>query len=192
MLWMYAECARAAQDPPDYRDPLFSIFDFLLTIEIESMEAKPLFDQADRLFECRFCTGGPMIPVIDPSFVRRADDALRLPQVVARSSRLGHSGSRLPGHRYESSRHGLAASRPRTPGSGASAVTPPPTKPSSRLGTRHIVRCNAVVRSAPLPVRHPGPRVTVAGRCTPARPGRPRLHCSQVNATHRTTRRAPS
>ena len=42
--------------------------------------------------------------------------------MVARSSRLGHSGSRLPGHRYESSRHGLAASRPRTPGSGASAV----------------------------------------------------------------------
>ena len=103
--------------------------------------------------------------------------------MVARSSRLGHSGSRLPGHRYESSRHGLAASRPRTPGSGASAVTPPPTKPSSRFGTRHIVRCNAVVRSAPLPVRHPGPRVTAAGRCTPA-PSGPATTASQSGQRH--------
>ena len=39
--------------------------------------------------------------------------------MVARSSRLGHSGSNSPGRRYESSRHGLAASRPRTLGSGA-------------------------------------------------------------------------
>ena len=103
--------------------------------------------------------------------------------MVARSSRLGHSGSRLPGHRYEPSRHGLAASRPRTPGSGASAVTPPPTKPSSRLGTRHIERCNAVVRSAPLPVRHPGPRVTAAGRCTPA-PSGPATTASQSGQRH--------
>ena len=103
--------------------------------------------------------------------------------MVARSSRLGHSGSRLPGHRYESSRHGLAASRPRTPGSGASAVTSPPTKPSSRFGTRHIVRCNAVVRSAPLPVRHPGPRVTAAGRCTPA-PSGPATTASQSGQRH--------
>ena len=91
--------------------------------------------------------------------------------MVARSSCLGHAGSRSPGRRYESSRHGLAASRPRTPGSGAVRFLSPPTKPSSRLGTRHIVRCNAVVRSAPLPVRHPGPRVTAAGRYTPAPSG---------------------
>ena len=91
--------------------------------------------------------------------------------MVARSSRLGHSGSNSPGRRYESSRHGLAASRPRTPGSGAVRRFSPRTKPSSRLGTRHIVRCNAVVRSAPLPVRHPGPRVTAAGRYTPAPSG---------------------
>ena len=39
--------------------------------------------------------------------------------MVARSSRPGRSGSKSPGRRYESSRHGLAASRPRTPGSGA-------------------------------------------------------------------------
>ena len=103
--------------------------------------------------------------------------------MVARSSRLGHSGSRLPGHRYESSRHGLAASRPRTPGSGASAVSSPPTKPSSRLGTRHIVRSNAAVRSAPLPVRHPGPRVTAAGRCTPA-PSGPATTASQSGQRH--------
>ena len=91
--------------------------------------------------------------------------------MVARSSRLGHSGSKSPGRRYESSRHGLAASRPRTPGSGAVRSSSPPTKPSSRFRTRHIVRCNAVVRSAPLPVRHPGPRVTAAGRYTPAPSG---------------------
>ena len=91
--------------------------------------------------------------------------------MAARSSRLGHSGPNSPGRRYESSRHGLAASRPRTPGSGAVRFLSPPTKPSSRLGTRHIVRCNAVARSAPLPVRHPGPRVTAAGRYTPATSG---------------------
>ena len=91
--------------------------------------------------------------------------------MVSRSSRLGHSGPNSPGRRYESSRHGLAASRPRTPGSGAVRFLSPPTKPSSRFGTRHIVRCNAVVRSAPLPVRHPGPRVTAAGRYTPAPSG---------------------
>ena len=91
--------------------------------------------------------------------------------MVARSSRLGHSGPSSPGRRYESSRHGLAASRPRTPGSGAVRFHSPPTKPSSRLGTRHIVRCNAVARSAPLPVRHPGPRVTAAGCYTPAPSG---------------------
>ena len=103
--------------------------------------------------------------------------------MVARSSRLGHSGSRLPGRRYESSHHGLAASRPRTLGSGASAVSSPPTKPSSRLGTRHIVRSNAAVRSAPLPVRHPGPRVTAAGRCTPA-PSGPATTASQSGQRH--------
>ena len=103
--------------------------------------------------------------------------------MVARSSRLGHSGSRTPGRRYESSRHGLAASRPRTPSSGAVRFFSPPTKPSSRLGTRHIVRCNAVVRSAPPPVRHPGPRVTAAGRCTPA-PSGPATTASQSGQRH--------
>ena len=83
MLWMYAECARAAQDPPQYRDPVFSILDFLFTVEIDAMEARPLFDQADRLFACRFATGGRTMPVIDPSFVRRPDQAQRLPQVAS-------------------------------------------------------------------------------------------------------------
>ena len=83
MLWMYAECARAAQDPPEYRDPVFSIFDFLFTVEIDAMEARPLFDQADRLFACRFATGGRTMPVIDPSFVRRPDEAQRLPLVAS-------------------------------------------------------------------------------------------------------------
>ena len=83
MLWMYAECARAAQDPPALNDPVFSVLDFLFTVEIDAMEARPLFDQADRLFACRFATGGRAMPVIDPSFVRRPDDAQRLPQVAS-------------------------------------------------------------------------------------------------------------
>ena len=82
MLWMYAECARAAHDPQEHRDPVFSILDFLFTVEIDAMEARPLFDQADRLFACRFATGGRTMPVIDPSFVRRPDEAQRLPQVA--------------------------------------------------------------------------------------------------------------
>ena len=91
MLWMYAECARAAQDPPEYRDPVFSILDFLFTVEIDAMEARPLFDQADRLFACRFATGGRTMPVIDPSFVRRPEEAQRLPQVATgRGCALAH------------------------------------------------------------------------------------------------------
>ena len=59
---MYAECARAAQDPPEPHDPAFSIFLFLFSIEIEATEAQALFDQAHRLFACRF-KGASTIPV---------------------------------------------------------------------------------------------------------------------------------
>jgi len=45
------------------------------------------------------------------------------------------------------------------------------TKPSSRFGTRHIVQMQRGGPVAPLPVRHPGPRVTAAGSCTPAPSG---------------------
>ena len=38
----------------------------------------------------------------------------------------------------------------------------------------------------------PPSSLNAAGRCTPARPARPRLRCGQVNAMHPTTRRAPS
>ena len=48
---------------------------------------QPLFDQADRLFACRFATGARMMPVIDPSFVRRADAAVRLPELVSTRGR---------------------------------------------------------------------------------------------------------
>ena len=103
MLWMYAECARAAQDPPQYRDPVFSILDFLFTVEIDAMEARPLFVQADRLFACRFTTGGRTMPVIDPSFVRSPDEAQRLPQVASgRGWTLAHG---------EAFRHALAERR---------------------------------------------------------------------------------
>ena len=50
---------------------MFSIFVFLFSIEIESTEAQALFDQAHRLFACRFCTRERTMPVIAPSFRRR-------------------------------------------------------------------------------------------------------------------------
>ena len=66
--------------------------------------------------------------------------------MMARSSRPGHSGSKSPGRRYESSRHGLAASRPRTPGSGAMRSCSPPRSLPAALGHATLFRCNAVVR----------------------------------------------
>ena len=102
--------------------------------------------------------------------------------MVARSSRPRHSGSRLPGRRYESSRHGLAASRPRTPGSGAmrsfhrhEAFQPLWDTPHCSDATGGPV--------APLPVRHPGPRVTAAGCCTPA-PSGPATTAAQSGQRH--------
>ena len=62
-----------------------------------------MLDQAHRLFACRFTTRGRTMPVIDPSFVRRSDDALRLPQVASgRGWALAHS---------EAFRHALAERR---------------------------------------------------------------------------------
>ena len=112
--------------------------------------------------------------------------------MVARSSRPRHSGSRSPGRQYESSRHGLAASRPRTPGSGAvrslhrhEAFQPlwdtPHCSDATRWSNQLHSRC--VIRGHALPRR---------GAARQPRPGRPRLRRSQVNATHRSTRRAPS
>ena len=94
MLWMYAECARVAQDPPQPHDPALSIVLFLFSIDIESTEAQALLDQAHRLFACRFTTRGRTMPVIDPSFVRRPDDALPLPRVASgRGWALAHSNA---------------------------------------------------------------------------------------------------
>ena len=85
-----------AQDPPEHHDPAFSI-------EIEATEAQALFDQAHRLFACRFTTREQTMPVIGPSFVRRPDDTLRLPQVAwGRGWALAHS---------EAFRHALAERR---------------------------------------------------------------------------------
>ena len=92
MLWMYAEGARDAHDPPQDRDPVLSICQYLLTIDLESPEVTPLFEQADRLFACRFRVGQRTIPVIDPSFVRNADAALRLAEVAStRGTQLAYS-----------------------------------------------------------------------------------------------------
>ena len=74
--------------------PALSILLFLFSIEIESTEAQALLDQAHRLFACRFTTRGRTMPVIDPSFVRRPDDALPLPRVASgRGWALAHSGA---------------------------------------------------------------------------------------------------
>ena len=102
--------------------------------------------------------------------------------MVARSWRLGHSGSRLPGSRYESSRHGLAL-HAREPPVPAQCGPFTATKASSRLGTRHIVQMQRGGPVAPLPVRHPGPRVTAAGCCTPA-PSGPATTAAQSGQRH--------
>ena len=94
----------------------------------------------------------------------------------------GHSGSKSPGRRYESSRHGLAASRPRTPGSGAMRSFHRHEAFQPLWDTPHceMQRGGPV---APLPVRHPGPRVTAAGCCTPA-PSGPATTAAQSGQRH--------
>ena len=66
MLWMYAECAHAVDIPPEQRDPIASISDFLLALDIETREVSPVFAQTERLFACRFHVGDKVIPVIEP------------------------------------------------------------------------------------------------------------------------------
>ena len=57
------------------------------------------------------------------------------------------------------------------------------TKPSSRFGTRHIVQMQRGGPVAPLLVRHPGPRVSAAGCCTPA-PSGPATTAAQSGQRH--------
>ena len=78
MLWMYADCVR---DPRKRQDPVSSFSDFLLALGIEWMDIAPLFEQANRLFACRFRMGNRVIPVIDASVLRRARAAVRVPDV---------------------------------------------------------------------------------------------------------------
>ena len=66
MLWMYAECAHALDVPPQQRDPVASISDFLLALGIRSEEVIPVFEEAERLFACRFHVGGETMPVTEP------------------------------------------------------------------------------------------------------------------------------
>ena len=72
MLWMYAECARAEQLPPEQINPMTSICDFMRAVGLEAMEVPALFAQADRLFASRFRAGDRVMPVIEESVLRRA------------------------------------------------------------------------------------------------------------------------
>ena len=72
MLWMYAECARAEQLPPEQINPIISIRDFMSEVGLDAMEVPALFGQADRLFASRFRAGDRVMPVIEESVLRRA------------------------------------------------------------------------------------------------------------------------
>ena len=72
MLWMYAECARAEQLPPEQINPMTSICDFMREVGLEAMEVPAPFAQADRLFASRFRAGDRVMPVIKESVLRRA------------------------------------------------------------------------------------------------------------------------
>ena len=76
MLWMYADCVR---DPRKRQDPVSSLCDFLIALGVEWTDIAPLFEQANRLFACRFRMGNRVIPVIDASVLRRARAAVPVP-----------------------------------------------------------------------------------------------------------------
>ena len=78
MLWMYTDCVR---DPRGRQDPVAALRDFLLALGIEAMEIVPLFEQASRLFACRFRAGDRVMPVIEASVLRRARAAVRVPDI---------------------------------------------------------------------------------------------------------------
>ena len=70
---VYTDCAHARQVPPDQRNPVSSIYDFLVALGIETMvEVAALFEQADRLFACRFRAGERVMPVIEESVLQKA------------------------------------------------------------------------------------------------------------------------
>ena len=72
MLWMYAECARAEQRPPEQINPMLSIRDFMSEVGLDAMEVPALFGQAYRLFASRFRAGDRVMLVIKESVLRRA------------------------------------------------------------------------------------------------------------------------
>ena len=76
VLWMYADCVR---DPRKRQDPVASLCDFLLALGVEWMDIAPLFEQANRLFACRFRMGERVMPVIEASVLRRARAAVPVP-----------------------------------------------------------------------------------------------------------------
>ena len=66
MRWRYAECAHALDVPQELCDPVASIADHVRSLGIGSGEALPVFDQATRLFACRFPMGGGVMPMTAP------------------------------------------------------------------------------------------------------------------------------
>ena len=97
MLWMYAaDCAHARQVPPDQRNPVSSIYDFLVALGIETMvEVAALFEQADRLFACRFRAGERVMPVIEESVLQKGP---RHHRAHVRSPIASRHGTRLRRH----------------------------------------------------------------------------------------------
>ena len=112
MLWMYADCVR---DPRERQDPVSSLCDFLLALGVEWMDIAPLFEQAARLFACRFRMGNRVIPVIEASVLQRARAAVSVPDVPSlRGMELAYSTAfrqEMAGRRFAPCMHTLRALR---------------------------------------------------------------------------------
>ena len=186
MLWMYAECARAEQLPPEQINPMTSSNDFMSEIGLDAMEVPVLFEQAYRLFASRFRAGDRVMPVIKESVLRRAHATMR-----ASNPALHHSSDPASHHSKE-----LAYGAAVPPGDGRTvlpamhahaprAASLP--RRARRLSVGRVLRGARVprgpgalapggvprARRAPLaiPERHRGPRVRARpGHASPEAP----------------------
>ena len=75
MLWLYADCARAAEHPqtPLERQHVFA--DYLLALRFEHPATPELSEQANRLLGCRFHFGDRVIPVTGGATPGARDEA---------------------------------------------------------------------------------------------------------------------
>ena len=149
MLWMYTECAQAAHVAPPQRDPVSSIKDFLLAIGIEWMDVAALFEQADRLFACRFHAGNQVMPVIEASMLQKARAGAHLPDVASsRGMELAYSDpfrQEMTQRRFEACTHSVRALRHRPFAldvylwDGCTGSRTPPAPAHSRLSVYHAL-----------------------------------------------------